>query len=84
MAPINKEGMLIDDADILNIEYHTARLIVKALNKHKDLYKVAFKVGFSERTLYRKIESYQIKRNHEGVFICHRSFRVMQGIIKID
>lgn len=46
--------------EILNIEWHTCRLIVKALNMSKDKNEAYHRLGVSERTLYRLINTYSI------------------------
>ncbi|MGN6417769.1 MAG: helix-turn-helix domain-containing protein [Pseudobacter sp.] len=48
--------------EILNIEYHTVRLMVKALNSSKTKVAAAEKLGISDRTLYNLMENYNIHR----------------------
>lgn len=48
--------------EILNIEYHTIRLMVKALNIHKTHAKAAAVLGMDERTIYAKKRQHNIKR----------------------
>lgn len=53
---------MIAHSEILNIEYHTIRLMVKALNKHKTIAKAAKALGMAERLVYNKKQVYDIKR----------------------
>jgi len=46
----------------LNIDYHSKRLMLKALNKHPTITKAAEELGISERQLYRWIEEYKVVR----------------------
>lgn len=48
-------------SEILNIDYHTCRLMVKALNKHRTRAAAAAAMGISERNLYRLKKRYGIK-----------------------
>jgi transcriptional regulator with PAS, ATPase and Fis domain len=48
--------------EILNIDYHTKRLIVKALNKSATHEKAAKALGISERNLFRLKKQYNIEK----------------------
>lgn len=47
--------------EILNIEWHTTRLIVKALNKLPTIEKAAKELGLSVRNLHRLMQVYEIE-----------------------
>lgn len=49
-------------AEILNIAYHTRRLIVTALNKYKTIGRAAVELGVNERTLYNLMDEHNIIR----------------------
>lgn len=53
--------------EILNIEYHVKRIVLKALNKTRFVKQAADMVGVSERTLHRYKKDFNIgcdkKRN---------------------
>jgi hypothetical protein len=56
--------------DILNIEYHTKRLLLKALNKYRYNYEAARELGICERQLYRYKRQYNvIYDNNEWVMV---------------
>ena len=63
-APVNeitKEQNIIEIEENLSLMQQEKKLIIKALNKHKDRRKDAAKeLGISERTLYRKIKEFEI------------------------
>ena len=48
------------DQEILNIEYHKKRLVLKALNLVSTMPYAASKLGISLRTLYRIMDDYNI------------------------
>lgn len=47
--------------EILNIEWHSTRLIVKALNKLSTIEKAAEELGISPRNIHRLMKIYDIK-----------------------
>lgn len=47
--------------EILNIEWHTCQLILKALNRTQTKHAAVDKLGISERSLYRLIATYDIQ-----------------------
>ena len=47
--------------EILNMEWHTTRLLVKALNKMPTVEKAAGALGISVRNLHRKMREYDIE-----------------------
>lgn len=49
-------------SEILNIDYHTKRLIVKALNQTLSHEKAAKALGISERNLFRLRKQYNIQK----------------------
>ena len=56
-----KEQNIIEIEENLSLMQQEKKLIIKALNKHKDRRKDAAKeLGISERTLYRKIKEFEI------------------------
>jgi transposase len=46
--------------EILNIEFHTIRLVVKSLNCTKNSKEAAEKLGISKKTLYNYMRQYDI------------------------
>ncbi len=50
------------DNEVLNLEYHKKRLILKALNQVGRIKYAAPKLGISERNLHRLKEQYDLKR----------------------
>jgi DNA-binding NtrC family response regulator len=55
--------------EILNIEYHIVRLILKALNRYpKDKAAAAAALGISKRTLHRRSRQYRISKE-KGMFV---------------
>lgn len=48
--------------EILNIAYHTKRLIITALNKHKTIGRAAVELGVNERSLYNLMDEHNIIR----------------------
>ena len=58
---VMKEQNIIEIEENLSLMQQEKKLIIKALNKHKDRRKDAAKeLGISERTLYRKIKEFEI------------------------
>ena len=53
---------------ILNIDYHVRRMIVKALNLKPTYIEAAKVLGISIRTLYRKLDQYNIKKQKNGKY----------------
>ncbi len=58
-------------AEILNIQYHERRLILKALNKYSTREEQAAALKIDKRTIYKKIEEYAIEKV-ENIFITKR------------
>ena len=48
--------------EVLNIDYHKARLIIKSLNKSNNFIEAAKRGGIHKRTLYNWIKIYEIKK----------------------
>lgn len=48
--------------EILNIEFHTKRLIIRALNECKNKRAAAKALGMTERNLHRLIARYRVVR----------------------
>jgi len=69
-------------AEILNIDYHTCRLMVKALNKFRTKAAAAKAMGISERNLYRLKKRYGIKLVGEEYNAAHFSARTIRIIEK--
>lgn len=55
--------------EILNIEYHTKRLLLKALNKFRSKTKAYMALGISERQLYNLISRYKVRMNEFEVYV---------------
>lgn len=61
--------------EILNIEFHTKRLVIRALNECKNKRAAAKALGICERNLFRLIKQYNIVREKEsgvGYFMAER------------
>lgn len=59
--------------EILNIEWHTARLIVKALNKISTIEKAAKELGISPRNVHRLMKVYEIEwKDEKRGYVCGR------------
>lgn len=56
------------EQEILNIEYHKRRLIVKALNKLPTKVKAYKALGITEKQLYNLIWRYSIKKDKAGTY----------------
>lgn len=54
--------------EILNLDYHRARLIIKSLNTSKTLKEAAEKCGLTPRTLLTWRKNYNIRKNKEGMY----------------
>jgi DNA-binding NtrC family response regulator len=52
--------------EILNIDYHRRRLVLKALNTLPTKSRARKELGISERQLYRYIQEYGIKKDRKG------------------
>lgn len=48
--------------EILNIDYHVRRLVLKALNLKPNYIEAAKALGVSLRTVYRKMNQYNIRK----------------------
>jgi hypothetical protein len=63
--------------EILNIEYHTIRLIVKALNRCKTMEEAAAELGVHSRSLYSYKRIYGIKRINKRYQAPKKTFIVL-------
>jgi len=63
--------------EILNIEYHTRRLILKALNATKTKDQAAEALGMSVRKLYMVCKQYEIRWDTRA--IAYVSGQVLEG-----
>lgn len=54
--------------ETLNIEYHTRRLLLKALNSFKTKTKAYMALGVSEKQLYNLIKHHEVYRNEKGIY----------------
>ena len=54
------------EQEILNIEYHRVRLIVKSLNLSRDKRDAAQKCGLSVKSLYQYIRIYDIVKENKN------------------
>lgn len=66
------------EQEILNIEYHTKRLILKALNQERTVRDAADSLGISERTLYFHMKQYNIKR--VPVYVVKGKYKVINQL----
>ena len=55
-------------AEILNIEYHTRRLLLIALNKYKFKSRAFAALGVSEKQGYNLIKLHEVKRGDKGYY----------------
>ena len=51
--------------EILNIDYHVRRMVIKALNKTKYVFEAAEMLGVSSRSVYRYMEIFGIGYNRK-------------------
>jgi predicted DNA-binding transcriptional regulator YafY len=61
--------------EILNIDYHNKRLMLKALNKHPTVEEAAKALGISERTLYRWMDEYNVVKL--PLYVVSDSFKII-------
>jgi transposase-like protein len=54
--------------EILNLDYHRCRLILKSLNSSKTIKEAAVKCGLSKNTLFIWRKNYSIVKNKDGVY----------------
>lgn len=54
--------------EILNLSYHTRRLLLKALNSHKSKAAAARATGLPERTLHNLVKEYEIRKGKDGYY----------------
>lgn len=54
--------------EILNLDYHRSRLIIKSLNTSKTIKQAAEKCGISCKSLHTWRKNYSIVRNKEGKY----------------
>lgn len=77
----NLYQQLPDDDSILNINYHTRRLLLIALNKFKKPHQCAEVLGISERTVFRmKVEFGIIQQDKKYFIIINRKFYASCGL----
>lgn len=57
--------------EILNIEYHKVRLMIKSLNLSKTIKIAAMNCGISTKSLHIYINNYDIHK-HKGVWISNQ------------
>jgi hypothetical protein len=63
------------EAEILNVDYHVRRLLLKALNKFNCRKEQAQALGVSIRTVYRLMERFEVENNN-GVAVSKRKLNV--------
>jgi transcriptional regulator with PAS, ATPase and Fis domain len=61
--------------EILNIDYHNKRLMIKALNKHPTVALAAKELGMSERNLYRWMDEYKVVRVQ--LYVINEDFKII-------
>jgi transposase-like protein len=54
--------------EILNMDYHRCRLILKSLNSSKTIKEAADKCGLNKRTMHTWRKNYNIIKNKDGVY----------------
>jgi len=54
--------------EILNIDYHVRRLVIKALNRFPTKTKAYMALGVPEKQLYNLIKRYEIKKALDGIY----------------
>jgi hypothetical protein len=54
--------------EILNVDYHRCRLMLKSLNTSKTIKEAADKCGLSKRTMQTWRKNYNIVKNKDGVY----------------
>jgi transcriptional regulator of acetoin/glycerol metabolism len=54
--------------EILNIDYHKKQMLFKALNKFRNSREAADALGIGERTVYRMMRRYNIRRDIDGSY----------------
>jgi len=54
--------------EILNIEYHTRRLLLKALNSTTKKAEARRITGLPERTFFNYLDYYKVRQGKDGVF----------------
>jgi len=54
--------------EILNVDYHRCRLMLKSLNTSKTIKEAAQKCGLSKRTMQTWRKNYNIVKNKDGVY----------------
>lgn len=60
---------MTEPTEILNIDFHRKRLLIKALNKAGSSEKAALLLGVSQRTVVRYKGVYRITRTPEGGYV---------------
>lgn len=66
--------------EILNLDYHRARLIIKSLNTSKTIKEAAEKCGLTPRTLHTWRKNYNIRKNKEGMYERKSVIRMVYSI----
>lgn len=54
--------------EILNVDYHRCRLMLKSLNTSKTIKEAAQKCGLSKRTMQTWRKNYNIVKNKDGIY----------------
>jgi hypothetical protein len=54
--------------EILNLQYHQRRLLLKALNANKTKAAARRATGLTERTFFNMIDEYEIKKGDKGYY----------------
>jgi hypothetical protein len=54
--------------EILNLDYHRCRLMLKSLNSSKTIKEATVKCGLNKRTMQNWRKNYSIIKNKDGVY----------------
>lgn len=66
--------------EILNLDYHRSRLIIKSLNTSKTIKEAAQKCGLTTRTFHTWRKNYSIRKNKEGIYERKTVIRMVYSI----
>lgn len=66
--------------EILNIDYHKKRLLLKALNRFKTKVEAFQALGISERHFYHLLKEFNIQKNKDGVYFIPQSDSIWANI----
>ncbi len=70
-------------AEILNIDYHVRRLVLKALNTSSTVQHAANRLGVSGRTLYRYIDRYGIRFDkHDRIYTTTKKHSKYEHLVR--